>query len=453
MHPKLRFNKRKAKFAITKKEERSIMIIHIDCNSFYASVEIATRPELAGRPVVVSNNNESGGGIILALTKEAKMLGLHRGDPIFKVKKVLAANDVIMFAADLYKYRAMSKRIMQSVIEQELVLDFLQYSVDEFFGCIPEEDPLLVRQYMRQVSEVITHNCGIPVSCGCSNTYTLAKVATWFAKRYDAYDGICVITPDVWEKAMRKIAIENVWGIGRRSVPKLKQMGIVTAYDFANLSESLVCAMMTMTGVRTWRELHGIPSIEMTPSAHQQSIMHSRTFPYMITQIEQLHELLSNYAADTAMSLRNNHSLCKNVTVFLCTNPHRTDLPQYSCSDTEKLSTATANTQEIVRVALLLLDRLFVNGYKYKRMGIVLGGIIEDAGQQLNLFDRINTLENRKLMEAADRLNTKYGRNTVRLTVQGSTTTHAVSSHSNKWTTGLANIAIPDNNHHNCTGH
>ena len=183
------------------------MIVHIDCNSFYASVEIVSHPELAGRPVVVANNNEAGGGIILALTKEAKKLGL-RGDPVFKVRKTLETNNVAMFDADLRKYRDMSRRIMKTVIEQEIIINFLQYSVDEFFGEIPVDDPPTVRQCLEQVVAVINDNCGIPVSCGCSCTYTLAKTATWFAKHYEAYNGICIITPEVREKALKKIPIE-----------------------------------------------------------------------------------------------------------------------------------------------------------------------------------------------------------------------------------------------------
>ena len=121
------------------------------------------------------------------------------------------------------------------------------------------------------------------------------------------------------------------------------------------------------------------------------------------------------------MNLRRENCLCRTVTVFICTNPHRTDLPQYSNAQTAKLPTATSNTQEIVRVAIALLDKLFVKGYKYKRMGIVLGSLVEDEGWQLDLFDHVNTSQNRRLMEVADRLNVKYGRHTVRLTVQGNT--------------------------------
>ena len=116
------------------------MILHIDCNSFYASCEVSLRPDLRGKPVVVANCNEAGGGIILALTKEAKAIGLKRGDPVFKVTKLLNDNNVAVFPANLPKYVDISRRLMQVVRDMELVLNFQQYSVDEFFGELPIED-------------------------------------------------------------------------------------------------------------------------------------------------------------------------------------------------------------------------------------------------------------------------------------------------------------------------
>lgn len=95
------------------------------------------RPDLQGKPVVVANCNEAGGGIILALTKEAKALGLKRGNPVFQVKDILNKNNVAVFPANLPKYVDISKRLMQVVKDQDIVLNFTQYSVDEFFGELP----------------------------------------------------------------------------------------------------------------------------------------------------------------------------------------------------------------------------------------------------------------------------------------------------------------------------
>lgn len=395
------------------------MIVHIDCNSFYASVEVAEHPELIGKPVVVANDNEAGGGIILALTKEAKKLGLKRGNPVFKVRRIFEANGVAMFHADLRKYGRVSELIMRLVEEQGFVEEFTRYSIDEFFGRIPESDPEQMRVFVSQVVDEIMRKSGIPVSCGCADTYTLAKTATWFAKHYEGYQGICVITAENREKALRKIGIENVWGIGRAIGPKLKSYGLRTAYDFTMQSESLVKALMTITGVRTWKELRGEPAISLSEQPHQRTIMHSRTFAFMETEISKLKEFLSNYVSDAAVNLRKEHCMCRSVTVFIRTNPHRADLPQYSAEDTVKLVTPTANTQELLRNAFNVLERIFCQGYKYKRMGVIFGGIIEDSSVQLELFDKTNSAKNRRLMEVADKLNSQYGHNTVRLSIQG----------------------------------
>ena len=72
------------------------MIIHIDCNTFFASCEVAFKPELHGKPVAVANINEAGGGVILALTAEAKQLGLKRGMPVFQAKKLIQDNGVVL---------------------------------------------------------------------------------------------------------------------------------------------------------------------------------------------------------------------------------------------------------------------------------------------------------------------------------------------------------------------
>ena len=87
------------------------MYLHIDCNSYFASCEVATRPGLEGKPVVVANDNEAGGGIILALTAEAKALGLKRGIPLFKVRNLIRINNVVICPVDHKKYRRISRQI------------------------------------------------------------------------------------------------------------------------------------------------------------------------------------------------------------------------------------------------------------------------------------------------------------------------------------------------------
>ena len=396
------------------------MIIHIDCNTFYASCEVSLRPDLKGKPVVVANCNEAGGGIILALTKEAKALGLKRGDPVFKVTKLLNDNNVAVFPANLPKYVDISRRLMQVVRDMELVLNFQQYSVDEFFGELPIEDPKQLHDAALQIKHHIEHCTGIPVSCGLSLTYTLAKVATRYAKNFAGYQGACVLPKDKIEVALSKVEIADVWGIGRRTAPKLQTHGISTALDFYNASETFVRRLLNINGVRSWKELHGIPSIDISSPERQQSICHSRTFTYMTNDIQVLRTYISDYAVAVARKLRAQHSVCLAVSAFLSTNPFREDLDQYSNFATTKFNVATADTRDICKAAVAALEAIYRPGLQYKKAGVFLSEITSDESVQLSLFeDSSQKVKSEKLMAALDSLTDKYGMDSVKLASQG----------------------------------
>ena len=396
------------------------MIIHIDCNTFYASCEVALRPDLQGKPVVVANCNEAGGGIILALTKEAKALGLKRGDPVFKVQKLLNDNNVAVFPANLPKYVDVSRRLMQIVRDQNIVLNFQQYSVDEFFGELPIDEPAELRSTALKIKHHIEHCTGIPVSCGVSLSYTLGKVATWYAKHYKGYEGVCVLPKDKIEIALRDFPIAEVWGIGRRSAPKLEANCCATALEFYNSAEPKVRRLLNINGVRTWRELHGIPSIDISNPERQQSICHSRTFTYMTNDIQVLRTYISDYAVAVARKLRAQHSVCLAVSAFLSTNPFREDLDQYSNFATTKFNVATADTRDICKAAVAALEAIYRPGLQYKKAGVFLSEITSDESVQLSLFeDSSQKVKSEKLMAALDSLTDKYGMDSVKLASQG----------------------------------
>ena len=362
---------------------------------------------------MVSSNNENGGGIILALNDKAKALGLKRGNPLFQVKGLISLNKVQVCVADHKKYKEISAQIMAAVQEQGIVLDFVQYSIDEFFGTLPIEDTDSVRHYVRMVKEMIGKVTGIPVSCGCSQTYTLAKVATHFAKRYKAYNGICVLQEAQREKALLMLPIGDVWGVGRRSRAKMEQLHVTTALDFVNKEESEVRKCFNTAGLRTYRELKGIPSISLSKNDMQQSIMQSRTFAYMTTEKRTLENEIRMFVNDCCAKLRAQGSVCRTVTVFINTNRHRDDLPQYSNSATGKLQDHTSDTPVIMKCAQGLLDKLFRPNYQYKRAGVVLGDIKPTEGSQLDMFAVKENERRNKLMKVADEINNRFGAHSV----------------------------------------
>lgn len=397
------------------------MFIHLDCNNFFVSCELVSRPELKGTPVVVANDNGNNGGIILALNPEAKAVGLKRGNPLFQVSQLIDKHHVTVIDVHHHLYRDVSHHIMDDVRKTEMVLDFVQYSVDEFFGQMPEEDPTLLRGYLQTLKDLILRETGIPVSCGAGLTYTLAKTATWFAKRYPAYNGICIMPADKRETALAKVPVKEVWGIGRRSIKKIEQAGIATALDYTRQSEAWINRQFGITGVRTWKELKGTPSITLAGHERQKSIMYSRTFAHMTNSKSVLLRELSNYASVAARRLREQGSLCRTVTVFLATNRHRTDLPQYANDETLKMPTPTDDSMQIIAAVRRLLDSLFREHYQYKQAGVILGQLQSSDGVQLDLFapdQAQQTARKKRLMQAIDDINKRFGANQIHFAVQ-----------------------------------
>lgn len=390
----------------------------VDCNSFFCSVEKVFHPGLEGKPVVVLSNND---GCIVALTPEAKAVGLHRGDPIFKYEGLVKYHDVKIFSTNMQLYSAMSDRITS--IMRKSIAHVEKYSIDEsFLDLKGYEKYHNVEELMRDLANRIKLYTDIPVSVGIAPTKTLAKMGSKFAKQYKGYNGVCMIDNDEKRrKALELFDLSDVWGIGRHTFEKLTYYGIHTPLELADKSESWVRSILKKPGYQTWLELNGIPCIDTSEVRQKQTICTSRSFGDMVSDISALREPVASFASSCANKLRAQQSGCTYVTVFVASNFFREDLQQYNNSATVTLPVASSDTLEITRVAMKALAKVYVPGIMYKRAAVVVSGIVPMTPLQQDLFDPIqNRPERAKLMKAIDSINAKYGVKTVHLGIEGS---------------------------------
>lgn len=389
----------------------------VDCNTFFASVERVFHPGLKHKPVVVLSSND---GCIVALTPEAKAVGLRRGDPIFKVKEVVSANNVRVFSTNMQLYAAMSDRVTS--ILRHSVMQVEKYSIDECFCNLQGyEAHYNLVEYMRSVAERIELWTDIPVSVGIAPTKTLAKMSGKFAKKHKGYRGVCTIDSEEKRlKALELFPLDDVWGIGRRTFEKLVYYGIHTPLELATKSESWVRTHLTKPGVQTWMELNGIPCIDTTEITRNQTICTSRSFGEMVADLASLRAAVAHFAASCANKLRGQNSACKVVSVFISSNRFREDLQQYGNMASTTLLTPTTDTQEITSAALSLLESIYKQGVMYKKSGVILSDISTAAVIQGHLFDPIEKRQERAaLMRDIDQLNCRFGVKSVHLAVEG----------------------------------
>ena len=393
------------------------MFALVDCNSFFCSVEKVFHPGLEGKPVVVLSNND---GCIVALTPEAKDLGLKRGDPIFKVRDIVRGGGVTVFSTNMQLYAAMSKRVV-SILRKSLS-HVEQYSIDESFCDLRGYEKFHdLTELMREIAGKIKLWTDIPVSVGIAPTKTLAKVANKFAKKFEGYHGVCVIdTDEKRRKALALFDLSDVWGIGRQTFAKLQYFGIRTPLEFADKSESWVRSHFNKPGVQTWFELNGTPCIDTTEVVRNQSICTSRSFGQMVSDLPSIKASVATFASSCANKLRGQHAGAKSVTVFMYSNRFREDLPQYGNTASYSFVTPTADTLEITNAALALAEQIYRPGILYKKSGVIIGDIVDASSIQMEMFDPIpNRKERSALMKVIDNLNHRYGVKTIRLMAEG----------------------------------
>ncbi|MDE6101051.1 MAG: Y-family DNA polymerase [Paramuribaculum sp.] len=394
------------------------MIALIDCNNFFVSCERVFRPDLLGQPVIVLSNND---GCAVALSNEAKALGLKRGMPYFRIRKFCESNNVAVLSGNHRLYGDISSRVM-ATLESISPHPIEIYSIDEAFMTIDDSTGDL-EGFGRYIANHVMKITGIPVSVGIAPTKTLAKIAARFAKKHRGYRGSCIIDNEEKRlKALELTDVRDIWGIGRRHSKKLLERGITTALRLASLDEPTISRLFNATGRHTWRELNGIPSIpveESTPA--RQTITASRSFASELHSFEDLRKAVCTFASIIGRKLRQQKSAAEEVTVFLCTNRFHNSDPQYFNTTSLHLPEPTDFTPDLAHAATEAMRSIFRNGFGYKKAGVTVGRIKTLDRIQRSLFtDTASEEKHRRLMEVMDSINKNVNnRNRIHLASAG----------------------------------
>ena len=388
----------------------------IDGNSFYCSCERVMRPSLEGKPLVVLSNND---GCAIARTQEAKDLGVKMGAPWFKIRHLADTHGLVALSANFTLYGDMSHRMMNIVGQfsprQEI------YSIDESFLDLTGV-PGSGRDIGTAMRGRIRQWIGIPTCVGIGPTKTLAKLANHLAKKTPRLLGVCDLSQvdDTRRlRALTHVPVEDVWGVGRRLAPQLRELGITTADDLACADVRLIRDRFSVVLAKTAEELAGLPRLgwEEVP-ADKQQIMCSRSFGQPVQHFDDLLEAVSVFTTRAAERLRAQRSVAGAINVFARTSFFRND-PPYSGSIVVPLSGATDDTSVMLHAVHQGLKRFFKPGFKYAKAGVCLLDIAPAtrANQQMSLFEPVTDPKTAhhtsRIMQVIDGVNQRYGRSTL----------------------------------------
>ena len=383
----------------------------VDCNNFYASCEQVFQPRLRKRPVVVLGNKD---GIVVARSPEAKKLGVAMGQPYFKIRRAYERAGGLARSANYALYSDLSSRVMETL--RQFTDQVEVYSIDEAFLGLSDQ-PHALPNLAQEIKRLVKKWTGLPVSVGISPTKTLAKVANKIAKNSTGH--CCLFDSPSRTSALKKTAVEDIWGIGPQYRKCLASHRINNAYQLAQADDKWVRRNMTVTAQRTVLELRGISCLALgTEPTVKKTIHRSRQFGRSIVDFEALCQPLATYVASAASELRRQRCVTGAIQIHIATSPR--DACPYQNTIHRLLPWPTAATGELIRSACNSLTQIYQPDYAYRRCGVLLSEIAPDSTLQTSLFtDQYYDPQKRTLMRTVDQINAEWGRGALRHAREG----------------------------------
>lgn len=418
----------------------------VDCNNFYVSCEQAFNPRLRKRPVVVLSNND---GCVVSRSTEAKQAGIPMGVPHFQIRQQLYNINGVALSSNYPLYADMSSRAMRLIHEQIPQQEI--YSIDECFVDLSEfaADQALVEAF--RIRQRLLQCLSLPVSIGIGATKTQAKLASAMAKKPSGSSGVCDLSspPGSGRHAdMLLQSIRQVWGIGRRITERLEVNGVQTIGDLLGRPERWVRQHFGINLLRTVQELKGQPRLPFqTAPEPRKQIIASRSFGGAVYELNDLVEAVSTFVTRAGERLRTDHSLASVIEVYY--RAKNLAAPDIIHSDGASiiLAAATDDTRVLTGYAIEVLESIYQPGLKYKKAGIVLSGIVPANIRQPALSGVYPMTDGpSQAMRVMDRINQRYGRDTVKIASMGARDKApwhmSCSRRSRRYTTALTELPV-----------
>ena len=379
-------------------------ILHIDVNNAFLSWSAVERLkngetlDIREIPAVIGGDETRRAGIVLAKSILAKRYGIKTAETIYSAKR--KCPDLKVFPSCDYKvYKEYSNKLYNMLLEYTDKIE--RFSIDECFMDMTEylmKDTLINKA--NEISKRVKTEFGFTVNIGVAHNKLLAKMASDFEKP----DKVHTLFENEIEEKMWKLPIEELFMLGKKTVPRLNLMQIRTIGDLAKSDKEVMVKKFGKHGLMMWEYANGIDNSEVVYIREKpKSIGNSITLPYDIREKDKLDEIVLALTEQVAYRLRKQEMLANVVSVQLRTKDFK------DVSHQKRLDTSVSNTKEIYASAKKLLDELFVQGMAIRLVGVRTDNLVEKGKQQLSLFDNKESEKQDTLDKTIDMLKEKYG--------------------------------------------
>jgi DNA polymerase-4 len=374
------------------------MILHVDMDAFYASVEERDRPELVGKPLIVGGTPDQR-GVVAAANYVVRRFGVHSAMPTSTALRLCP--QAIVLPVRMGYYAGISEQIREILFRYTPLVEPL--SLDEAFLDVTGSEQLFgpARNIAIKIKQDIWQETGLIASVGVAPNKFLAKIASDLKKP----DALVVVETDQVQEFLDPLPIGRLWGVGRATHQEFQRMGVQTIRDLRRLDRETLSRQFGQVGERFWELTHGRDDRKVVPDREAKSISHETTFSTDIHEAEILQSWLQELTEQVARRLRRHELRGRTVQLKLRFADFRT------ITRSQTLPQSTNSTDELWQTASALLQQSLPQthrGIRLLGMGV---SSLESRQQprQLSLFENEEHQKQRRLDAVADQVQDKFG--------------------------------------------
>jgi len=365
------------------------MILHLDLDTFFVSVERLLNPELNGKPVICGGLSER--SVVSTASYEVRKFGVHSGMSMQTALRLCP--QAIVISGDRKNYMHYSQLVTQ-IIKDNAPL-YQQMSIDEFYLDLSGMDKYFdVLEWSHNLRMKIINETGLPISFGLSVNKTVAKIASGKAKPM----GELFVPENKVQDFLDPLPVEKIPGVGDSMMPRLKVLGIKTIKDLREFPRGLFVREFRPSADVLWLKANGIDNSKVVPERDPKSLSTETTFETDIFDKTYLQDTLLFMADILSYRLRKQNKKCTAVAV-------KFKFPTFQTKEKQKTISPTDFTDTLAETALMLFKSMYQQGQPLRLIGLRLN--ISNAETQNDIFS-YNPKKD-KLDRTIDTLRDKFG--------------------------------------------
>ena len=383
------------------------IIFHIDVNNAYLSwtaVDLLKNgygKDIRKYPSVIGGDEDKRHGIVLAKSPVAKKRGVVSAETIYSARK--KCSNLLVFPPNYKLYSKNSRMLFEYLAT--LTPDLMPFSIDEAFLDMSNMDYIYkdLVKLAYEIKEKIKNRFGFTVNVGIGNNCLCAKMASDFEKPDKVHT---LFSYEVQDK-MWPLPVRDLLYVGKSSVKKLQDLGIITIGDLANVDVSVLKPYFKNMAADLINRANGIDDMEYrNKTAKNRSVSISRTLPKDIINKKNLYEVLLEETDEVGRNLRKQNKYAKTVAVTF----RNSDFFDYSHQTT--LSEGINSTMDIYNEVVKIFEVAWRHDY-IRNIGIRLDNLCDKAFVQMDLFSKNKKAENSSVQEVLDKINNRFGKSCV----------------------------------------